>query len=130
MGQLATSRGEGVALEVAAVMGFVVAAVWCITYLPGYADVAPTWATVPERTVVVAREDTLPVSVARPWVEEALAEACEHVPFWVRPVAARPASVRVILTRAGVRETEAQLSCETGYLLSIRSIAPGSSVPA
>jgi hypothetical protein len=85
---------------------------------------------VPERTVVVAREDTLPVSVARPWIEEKLAEACEHVPFWVRPVAARPASVRVILTRAGVQETEAQLSCETGYLLSIRSIAPGSSVPA
>ena len=66
----------------------------------------------------------------RPWVEEALAEACEHVPFWVRPVAARPTSVRVILTRAGVRETEAQLSCETGYLLNIRSIAPGSSVTA
>jgi hypothetical protein len=130
MGQPATSRGEGVALEVAVVMGFVVATVWCITYLPGYAEAAPAWATVPERTVVVAREDTLPVSVALPWVEEALAEACEHVPFWVRPVAAKPASVRVILTRAGVRETEAQLSCETGYLLSIRSLAPGSSVPA
>ena len=130
MGKPDTSRSEGLALEVAAVMGFVVAAVWCITYLPGYADVAPAWATVPERTVVVAREDTLPVSVALPWVEEALTEACEHVPFWVRPVVARPTSVRVILTRAGVRETEAQLSCETGYLLSIRSLAPGSSVAA
>ena len=130
MGKPATSRSEGLALEVAAVMGLVVAAVWCITYLPGYADVAPAWATVPERTVVVAREDTLPVSVALPWVAEALTEACEHVPFWVRPVVARPTSVRVILTRAGVRETEAQLSCETGYLLSIRSLAPGSSVAA
>ena len=54
MGQPATTRGEGFALEVAAVMGFVVAAVWCITYLPGYADLAPVWATVPERTVVVS----------------------------------------------------------------------------
>lgn len=129
MGQSATFHGGGVAGEVAVVMGVIVAAVWCITYLPGYAAVAPAWATAPERTVVVAREDTLPVSVALPFVEDALEAACEQVPFWVRPVAARPASVRVILTRAGVREAEAQLSCETGYLLSIRTIAPGSAVP-
>ena len=130
MGQSAAARVTGVATEVAVVMGVIVAAVWCITYLPGYDALAPAWATAPERTVVVAKEDTLPVSAARPIVMDELEAACEHVPFWVRPVAARPASVRVILTRAGVRETEAQLSCDTGFLLSIRSIAPGSGVPA
>jgi hypothetical protein len=35
-----------------------------------------------------------------------------------------------VLTRAGVRATEARLSCDTGYLLRIRSIAPGASVAA
>ena len=130
MGQSATARVGGVAAEVAVVMGVIVAAVWCITYLPGYDDLAPSWATVPERTVVVASEDTLPVSAARPIVMDAIEQACEHVPFWARPVAAKPTSVLVVLTRAGVRETEARLSCDTGYLLRIRSIAPGGSVAA
>ena len=40
---------------------------------------------------------------------------------------APPGTIRAI---TGVRETEAQLSCETGYLLSIRSLAPGSSMAA
>lgn len=130
MGRSTSTRVAGVAGEVGVVMGAIVAAVWCITYMPGYDDVAPVWATVPERTVVVAKEDTLPVSAARPIIMDALEAACEDVPFWVRPVAAKPASVRVILTRAGVQETEAQLSCETGFLLSIRNIAPGAGVPA
>jgi hypothetical protein len=130
MGQPATARVGGAAAEVALVMGVIVAAVWCITYLPGYDELAPSWATVPERTVVVAEEDTLPVSAARPIVMDAIEEACEHVPFWVRPVAAKPTSVLVVLTRAGVRATEARLSCDTGYLLRIRSIAPGASVAA
>ncbi|RYU15571.1 hypothetical protein [Nocardioides iriomotensis] len=130
MGQSGTARVGGVAAEVAVVMGVIVAAVWCITYLPGYDEIAPSWATAPERTVVVAKEDTLAVSAARPIVMDEIEEACEHVPFWVRPVVAKPVSVLVILTRAGVRETEARLSCDTGYLLRIRSIAPGAAVAA
>lgn len=110
-----SERAKGVAGVVAAV-AFVG---WGVTYVPVLSDVVPSMFTAPAPTVEFEMGDfslneletgTLP--------QDEMDDACDRIPFLLRPLASKPDSVRVVVFNEGHTQIgEATYSCQDGSLL-------------
>ncbi|MGH3366413.1 MAG: hypothetical protein ACRDOY_04355 [Nocardioidaceae bacterium] len=99
-------------------VGMIAVLGWGITYVPILSDYVPGIITAPAPTVHLDVRDITPNDVEAGRLPGGLVEnACDKIPFLLRPIASKPSQARVIFDSEETALGEATFNCRDGAVV-------------